>query len=264
MQILFQIIIFSFLAGQQPGQYRLAGSVKTSADFWHTDQMGNIYLATGNSIVKFDAHLSRSAEYSSPRLGNVFSMDVTDPLRILVYYKDHNQVVWLDNYLNEIRSPLLLDELSIDQAEQVCSSSQGGFWVYNGLNAQLEYYDARLQPVHQSMDLNALAGPDLNPAYLIEKNQQLYMGVPGTGVLVFDRFGNYSRTLSQDMPACFQVIDNYLYYFTGGEFFRVDLLTGNILPVEVPGIKGIIHVEVQPGLLFIYSGEVLQVYSTIP
>jgi hypothetical protein len=245
----------------QPDEHRLVGSIIPDADLWHTDQMGNIYLARGNSILKYDSGLSPVAEYSSPHLGDVFSVDVSDPLRILVYYKDHNQLVWLDNYLNEIRSPLRLDQLGIDQAEQVCASSQGGFWVYDGLNALLTYYDARLQAMHQSMDLHLLAGPDIRPFHLVEKNQQVYMGVQEKGIMVFDRFGNYSRSLPEEVTDFFQVTDQHLYYFAGGELTGYDLRDGNLQQILLPELDEIVHAELQPGRLYILTDRALQVYN---
>jgi len=167
----------------------------------------------------------------------------------------------------------VLDELGIDQVELVCSSNQGGFWVFNSLNNQLQYFDVNLKLVHESPTLNILTGPDISPTFMIEKSRMLYLNVPGTGVLVFDRFGNFSKTLPVNVPANFQVTDQYLYYLLEGEIFSYDLRTAEMSRLEMPAVgspglenpiveTGIIDAELQPGMLFIFTGKGYQVYRT--
>ncbi len=93
----------------------------------------------------------------------------------------------MDNYLSEIRSPIWLDDLGVDQAQLVCSSNQGGFWIFNGLNNQLQYFNVNLQFVHESMTLNSLTGPDINLYICLKKAAMFILNVPESGILVFDR-----------------------------------------------------------------------------
>ena len=119
-------------------------------DLHFSDPIGNVYVVNQNDLIKFDPQNLHTANYKNVFLGNIHSVDSSYPLRILLYYRDHNQIVWVDNFLSEIRSPVFLDALGIDQAELVCSSNQGGFWVLNGLNNQLQYFNTQLQFVHVS------------------------------------------------------------------------------------------------------------------
>jgi hypothetical protein len=179
-----------------------------------------------------------------------------------MYFKDHNQILWLDNYLSEIRSPLFLDELGIDQAVLVCSASQGGFWVFDGLNAELKYYNAQLQPVHRSMSLNLVMDPDIRPVFMIEKNRQIFLNIPGTGILIFDRFGNHSKTLGIEVPLSFQVTDQKLYYFSGDHLYSYDLRYGENTLIELPVTEEMVHAELQPESLYIFTKSTFRVYKT--
>jgi hypothetical protein len=290
----YQIVGDSQLAGD----YHLVKSVDVEGDFYDADPMGNVYVAKDNTLKKFSNKHVQAAYYNNAFLGNIHSIDVSDPLRILIFYKDYNQIVWVDNFLSEIRSPIWLDDMGIDQVEFVCSSSQGGFWVFNSLNNQLQYFDVNLKLVHESPSLNILTGPDISPSYMIEKTRMLYLNVPGTGILVFDRFGNYSKTLPVDVPSSFQVTDRFLYYLKEGGLFSYNLHTAETATLKLPAseyegsesgssksgssgsgdsgsrpsgtgnsekslpknsIKG---AELQPGMLFIFTGKGYQVYRT--
>ena len=204
-------------------------------------------------------------------------MDVSDPLRILIYYKDHNQIVWVDNFLSEIRSPVRLDELGIDQVELVCSSNQGGFWVFNGLNNQLQYYDVNLKLVHESPTLNILTGPDTAPTSMLEKSRSLYLCIPGTGILVFDRFGNYSKTLALETASEFQVTDSHVYFMKENILFSYNQRTAVVSRLELPGLpksvsshgitndsNKILKAELQPGRLFIFTRMGYAVFKIQP
>jgi hypothetical protein len=255
------IYISMLLQSLQPSEFQLAESVKVDGESFFSDPLGNVYIIKNNHLVKFARDYTRAAEYTNLFLGKIHSIDVSDPLRILIYYRDHNQVVWVDNFLSEIRSPIWLDDLGVDQARLVCSSNQGGFWIFNGLNNQLQYFDVNLQFVHESMTLNSLTSPDIQPTYMLEKNRMVYLNVPGFGILVFDLFGNYSKTIPVEVADEFQVTDLNLYYFKTGELFSVDLQTYHTTKLPLPVENGFIKVEMQPDFLYLFSHQGYSVYQ---
>ena len=256
--IIYISFLFQFL---QPVEFQFVKSVQVNGDRHFSDPMGNVYIIKNNHLVKYVQDYTQAAEYTNLFLGNIHSIDVSDPLRILLYYQDHNQLVWVDNFLSEIRSPIWLDDLGVDQARLVCSSNQGGFWIFNGLNNQLQYFDVNLQFVLESIPLNSLTGPDIQPAYMLEKSRKVYLNVPGFGILVFDLFGNYSKTISLEIPGEFQVTDQHLYYFKEGKFYSYDLRTNNRTLLQFPEEDGIIKVEMQPDFLYLFSRQGYSVYK---
>ena len=244
-----------------PAEFQFVKSVKVDGDSHFSDPMGNVYIIKNNHLIKFAQDHTRAAEYTNLFLGNINSIDVSDPLRILIYYQDHNQVVWVDNFLSEISSPIWLDDLGVDQAQLICSSNQGGFWIFNGLNNQLQYFDVNLQFVHESITLNSLTGPDIQPAFMLEKSRKVYLNVPGFGILVFDLFGNYSKTIPLEIPGEFQVTDQNLYYYKDGELYSFDLQTNTLGKLQLPEEDGLIKVEMQPDFLYLFRHQGYSVYK---
>ena len=51
---------------------------------------------------------------------------------------------------------------------------------------------------------------------MIEKDNRLFLNNPGTGILVFDVFGTYSKTLPILNLKTFQVVDNSVVYYKEG------------------------------------------------
>jgi len=261
---MFQIVLilyyflthFAFLQTN----YQYVGELNLPGEKYYSDAMGNVYIITGNRIQKFNSKLVKLSDYSNAFLGNITSTDVSDPLRILLYFKEFNQILWLDNFLVEMRSAIRLDDLGLDQTEAICSSAQGGFWVYNTLDQKLQYFDVNLNLLQESIHLGSLLS-DLVPASMLEKNRQIYLNVPGAGILVFDRFGTYSKTLPIHPDKEFQITDNNCFYFRDQSFYKYDLVTYDETEIQLPQTSGILSVMIQPEYLYLVKKGSLLIYK---
>lgn len=241
--------------------FELAGRLDMECDQFAADPLGNIYIINGQNIQKYNSYLQKIADYSNPFLGKISFIDVTDPFRILLYYREFNQAVWLDNYFQEIRSPVLLDDLGIEQTVLLCSSSLSGFWVFNQLNNLLQYFDMNLNKVHESISLNPIIG-EMRPVAMTEKNRMVYLNFPGTGILTFDQFGTYSRTLPVFPDNNFQVTDNSIYHLQQGSYKRFNLKAFSEEIITLPDTTGLQTVLIQPEYLYISKKEGVFVYKT--
>ena len=62
------------------------------------DNLGNGYVYDLNTIIKYSPNGDSIGTYSNNRLGNITSIDVTNPYKILVFYADYSIIVFLDNF----------------------------------------------------------------------------------------------------------------------------------------------------------------------
>ena len=100
------------------------------------DKLGLVYLVNNsNEIIKLqDGKIL--FRYSSKRLGNITRLDVSNPQKVLVYYGDYYQIVFLDNTLSEI-DQLDLDALGYWDVESVALSRDNFIWIYDPVNVKL-------------------------------------------------------------------------------------------------------------------------------
>ena len=96
---------------------------------------------------------------------------------------------------------------------------------------------------------------------MLEKSRYVYLNVPGFGILVFDQFANYLRTIPLEIPDEFQVTDQNLYCFHEGELLSVDFHTNESGTLPLPETTGILKVEMQPDFLYIFKLEGYSVYQ---
>ncbi|MBL7111739.1 MAG: hypothetical protein ISS19_07355 [Bacteroidales bacterium] len=253
-------IIFSLLLLSAQAPFKLVGTIPVSDTDFRTDPMGNVYVIKGNRLIKYNNRQEKIADYSNAYLGEIGSLDATDPLRLLIHYKEFNQLLWLDNYLLELRSPVFLDDLGVDQAEVICASSQGGFWLFNGLNNQIQYFDVNLNLIHESIPINPFTNNN-KPVAMVEKNRMVYVHVPKTGILTFDRYGTYSKTLPVFPDNVFQVTDESIFYTAKKIFCKYDLSTFTNTLVNLPEVNEILDIRIQPDFIYLLNPEGIHIYQ---
>ena len=241
--------------------YQLEREMNIKGQQHYSDPLGNLYIVNGNEISRYDRDYRNIARYSNAFLGQPASLDISDPLRLLTFYKDYNTLLWLDNFLTELRSPVRLDELGYEQVELVCSSSQGGFWIYNSLTDQIHSFDAGMNLVHESISLRPMLERSGGPVFMVEKNRNIYLDFPDAGILVFDRFGNYRKTLPLKDISRFQVTDRYLFYMRDGAFYRFSLVEGEETEITLPAEQVPVQAEIQDKLLYLYYTSKVLIYK---
>lgn len=107
-----------------------------SADqYWGFDGLGNYFYST-NTIVYKDNGSSKT-QYQNLPLGPIKSVDLTNPLRPVVFYEQFNTAVILDNYLNEIQTINFSNTTPPLVVNAVGMSNQNRLWVYDSLQQQI-------------------------------------------------------------------------------------------------------------------------------
>ena len=261
LKSIFYILIFFVVHVNAQTDFQLTGKLSSECDYFAVDPLGNVYVIHGQNIQKFNNSLQKIADYSNVYLGNISFADISDPLRIMLYYSEFNQVVWLDNFFQELRSPVRLDDLGIDQAILLCSSNLGGFWVFDQLKNQLQYFDKNLKKINESISLNPVTG-EMKPLAMIEKNRMVYLYFPGQGILTFDQFGTYSRTLPVFPDNYFQVTDKSIYYLQDSSFIRYNLTTFKEEKLILPDTTALQAVQIQSEYLYIKKKDGVFIYKS--
>jgi hypothetical protein len=201
-----------------------------------TDPLGNVYIIRNSSFIKYSVEGKKLAEYSNLDFGSITAADASNPLCVILYYRDFNYVVFLDRFLVELRSPVSLDELGMKHAGGVCSSAKGGFWVYHAFDRKLYLFNDQLQIVSESMVLPASPNEQV---WMTENEQSVYLGFRNSSILLFDQYANLRVTLPVTFREDFQVWKNQVLFLSHDQFqlYNPDTgLTNNLLDSPDPRI----------------------------
>lgn len=201
--------------------FRSSG-IANKYDYFTTDNLGNVYLVHNEELLKYLPNGKLFARYSNLRLGDITSVDATNPLKIVLYYRNFQQVVFLDNQLSQNSEAVALETLGLEQADLVCAGTNNSFWVYNKQNNELLRFDENSKKIASTGNLKQLLGDELAPVYMLEQNNYLYLNSPRQGIYVFDVFGNYNKLIALKDISKFQVFDNRLYFQRDSSFCNYD------------------------------------------
>ncbi|MHB8260552.1 MAG: hypothetical protein ACYDCN_01955 [Bacteroidia bacterium] len=190
--------------------------IKTKADFFTTDNLGNTYIIKGDEIKKYSQTGDLLKIFSNNTTGKIASVDATNPLRLLVFYKDFATILILDDLLSQNGDAMNLLDYSLEQSDLICNSFNNGIWFFNRQNMELIRLDETFKPVVNTGNLNRLLATDLKPNFMIEYNGFIYLNNPTEGILAFDIYGTYFKTIPVKGLQHFQVKDNILFYYSEG------------------------------------------------
>lgn len=212
--LLVFVLVCSFI--QKDGTKRMV--IKAKTNFFTTDNLGNIYTVNDDELVKYLPGGKFFARYSNLKLGNITYVDATNPLKIILYYKDFQQIVFIDNQLSVNSDQVSLESLGYEQTDLVCASNNNSFWIYSKQNNELLRFNENSQKIASTGNLKQVLQTNITPNLMKELNGFLYLNSPENGIFVFDMFGAFSKIIAVKNLQQFQVNDNILYYHRDSVF----------------------------------------------
>jgi len=254
-------INFNIVKAQQPLEsLNLIKTIDKKANLISSDKLGNLYAVENQEVFKYDANGNLLQKNSLKSFGNLFSLDVSNPMKILAFYKDYNKIVFLDNMLAPSAGALDLASIGFDQATLACTSHDNGLWLFNSLNFEIVRMDPSFKVTHQSGNIAQLTGYAIKPTLLFETNNQVFLCDTLTGVLVFDVFGTYIKTIPIKFISDLQVENNIMYFIEPHGFGSFDtiLLQQNEIALSE---KNIGQIRLQKNRVFIRLSDKLMIYS---
>jgi hypothetical protein len=173
-----------------------------------TDNLGNIYLLNeSNQIKKLDEKGDSVAIYNDvKKYGKIYSIDVTNPLKVLVYYKDFSTIVILDRLLS-VRSTIDLRRQNILQVSAIASSYDNNIWLFDEMDSKLKKIDDNGNVLLESNDFRQIFDSVPTPVKMYDRDGQLYLYDPKKGLLVFDYYGAKKNDFQILHLSDLQVID---------------------------------------------------------
>ena len=202
-------------------QYHLVKKIDKRANFIAIDYFDQIYLNENTRLIKFSDNGEELSTYSRLNKGNISSFDASDPYMLLLYYKDLNQVVFLDDRLAQIGNSINLDEYQLYQVRTVCKSKNFAVWIYDDFDRRLINYGFNPEGILCEINLKPLnLNTEIN--YMQESGNHLYVNT-GEEILIFDIYGSFVKKISLKVPHTFQIINNKIIYSKDYKIFIYSL-----------------------------------------
>ncbi|MFA7380890.1 MAG: hypothetical protein WC150_10525 [Bacteroidia bacterium] len=263
MRYIWLMLAVLLVAFQQPGFQKIV-EVPCEAYYLTTDNLGNAYvMTTGHDLNKYKPDGSYSTTQNFKANGSITSVDVSNTMQINVFYKPLNKVIILDNVL-AFRGELLLRNLGITQATACARSFDNGLWVFDASDLLLKKIDKDLKQVtEQSPNVRLFVekGKTLAPDFIFDDASRVYVNNPETGILVFDIFAQYIKTIPVKGLHHFQVIGNELIYFRNNHLQRYNLRSSIQTVLQLPDTTDLLDARLEKERLYLLKKNGLTLYA---
>jgi hypothetical protein len=258
-RLFFAIVVIGCFSFTADDKLKDLYTIRAKADLFTTDNFGNTYLVKADEMRKYNPQGELLKIFSAKSLGKISSVDASNPLRVLLFYKDFASILFVDDLLSQNGDVINLLDLSLEQSDAVCTSFNNGLWFFNRQNANLIRLDENLQTVVNTGNLNRLLNATFKPNFLLEHNGYVYLNNPTEGIFVFDIYGTYFKTIPIKDLDRFQVKENLLIYFADGQLrsYNLKLLTEANMP-----FAGAVDARVEKENYYLFYKDSVQVKTS--
>lgn len=252
------------MQAQRDSSFRLLRTYHGSIAAIAVDNLDNIYLVTTTDrLKKLNAAGDSIGVYNDvKRFGKLYSIDVSNPLKLLLYYKDFSTVVVLDRLLS-LRSALNLRQHQIIQTSAVGLSYDNNIWLFDEYENRLKKIDEEGNILLQTDDFRMLFPSSITPRQIIDQNNTVYLYDPTNGLYLFDHYGTFRKKIPITGWASLAITDRYISGISGNQlfFYNPSNLMQISRPLPAPALSTNSYMMAN-NKLFSWSKDSLQVYTT--
>lgn len=215
-------IFFIFIGYVAKGEQTVI-QTNSPINFIEVDRHSNIYIVCQTELTKYSPEGKLLSQYSNKLLGNIQSIDVSNVLQILVFFKESNTLVFLDKELTEMNKPLQINDFLDVQASLVCISAENGFWIFDELSASLFYFNKNGVRKKKSENLTYYLNAE-KVLFLSEEFNQIVLQT-STQLLLFDNFANLLKINKLTSENKIYVTPTHYLFFSSPSLKIIDKLT---------------------------------------
>lgn len=230
---------------------------------FYSDNLGNIFLiTTGNSIKKINNKGDSLSVFNDVRrYGDIYLLDVSNPLKIIVYYKDFSTILVFDRFMNIINN-IDLRKANIMQARAVAQSYDNNYWVFDELDNRLKKINDEGNVLFETSDFRVLFDESYMPSKIIDADGQVYLYDKNNGWLIFDYYGAFKQKYPFENLNDVQVINKQFVGFAGDTVYKTNPQTFISNTFKLFDSANVLKTEMQNNFVFALKEEGLYIYHT--
>jgi len=221
------LFVFAFLSSsraQSVASFKLIKMVNGDIVDFTVDNLDNIYILNSrNQIKKLNANGDSVAVFNNiKKFGQATLIDVSNPLKILLYYKDFATIVTLDRYLNAVNS-IDLRKQNILQVKAIGQSYDNKIWLYDELESKLKKIDEEGKLLLETPDFRLLLGQAPSPVKIFDEDKYVYLYDSLQGVYVFDYYGALKNNIMISHWQNFKIAGKYIFGSRADTLYRYEI-----------------------------------------
>ena len=187
------------------------------------DKLGNYYMIDSeNNIKKFDNKQNLLNSYSNNQFGIPAMIDVNNPHKILVFYKQQQTLVFLDNTLSEISIISLNPNFLYDAAGM---ANDGNIWLFDSYYYKLVKIDFKAEKIDESFPFEGINPSKISGNKIIERENYVMIVTNNNVIYLYNNSGYFIKKLHLPGIVKPTILNDKIYYFDkiNNSYYSYDL-----------------------------------------
>lgn len=236
-RIILISLLFACLSSiaQTDTSFKLIRTISGDIKAFTVDNLDNVYLLSStNQVKKLNANGDSVGVYNNvKRFGQATLIDVSNPLKVLLYYRDFATIVVLDRFLNVVNT-IDLRKQDILQVRAIGQSYDNKIWLYDELDNKLKKVDDDGRVLLETPDFRQLFGDAPIPQKIFDQDKYVYLYDSTKAVFVFDYYGSLKNKILISGWHNFRVNGRYIFGTKDHKLYRYDIRSFSFDEWRVP------------------------------
>lgn len=263
--LIFILCLSASLAikAQSDSTFLFLKTIKGNYASFTVDNLDNVYLiTTTNQLKKVNGNGDSVAVFNDvKRFGNLSSIDVTNPLKILLYYKNFATVVVLDRFLN-IRNTINLRKKGIFSVQAIATSYDNNIWLFDEQEFKLKKIDDDGNRLQETTDFRMLFDSVPSPIQITDKANYVYLYDAEKGFYVFDYYGAFKNRLPFLNWSSVAISEKDMYGFSNNTLYSYQLNSFTLKQYSLPSfINNYSAIKAINGKVYLLKDDGLYIYA---
>ena len=245
--------------------FKFVKNIPGSYSYLDVDVLGNIYLITEKNLLKkIKPNGDSLAVFNDvKKFGNPTLLDVSNPLKVLLYYKNFSTVVILDRFL-AVRNTINFRTQNIFKIKTLANSYDNNIWIFDEQNVNLKKINDEGNIISETLDLRQLFDTVPSPTQIIDRNNFVYLYDEDRGFFIFDYYGSFKNNLLFLNWQHIAVYGNKLMGFVGDTFYSYELNSFNLKNYKLPiFFKDYIDIKTMNSKIYLLKKEGVEIYDLL-
>lgn len=262
------LLLYGAVAGlnsiaQNDSSFQFIKTIKGDFFSFTVDNLDNIFLITKtNQLKKMSFNGDSAAVFNDvKRYGNPSYIDVSNPLKILLYYNNYSTVVVLDRFLN-IRNTINFRKQNIFSVNSIATAYDNNIWLFDEQEYKLKKIDEEGKKLLETVDSRTLLDETISPVKIIDRDNYVYLYDPEKGFYIFDYYGAYKNKLLFLNWNNTEISGNTLYGFYSNKLETYQLNTLTLKEYQLPAFFGAYSsIKAMNGKVYLLKEDGVYIYQ---
>jgi hypothetical protein len=189
-------------------------SISQNADLMAIDPQGCLYIVNNSTLYKLQLDGTLQYTYTNNILGSIASIDVDNPLKIMVFYRDAGTILFLNDKLTPIGDAIDLFSKGFTTISLATYSTKNNLIIYDETNTDLvilDFYFKEKERIHYDFD-------EFHPFLLKDIHERMLLMQDGqSGIFFFDGFGTFEKNIALYSPYPTQLLNEQIFYIKNNQ-----------------------------------------------